>query len=171
MNKQIWASAVLMAGMGMTSCDSTSSTHTPQVYVANSQPAPVRVARLTLSQPDPTNHRSASSATQPKRVTRVARATSPRYIPPASPSFETPKEAPRRRPSVAQPVVLPGERLMVGKGGARSYSVKIGGIERVSLNCGARRTKAGLASWRKARMISTAWWCPVCGLIYGRANG
>ena len=133
MRNRIWASAVLMVGMGMMSCDSTSSTHVPQVYVADSQPTPVRAVRPTLSQPDPTDHRSASSATQPKRVTRVARATSPRYIPPASPSFETPKEAPRRRPPVAQPVVLPGERLMADKGGAKSYSIKIGGIEWVSL--------------------------------------
>ena len=45
MRNRIWASAVLMAGMGTMSCDSTSSTHVPQVYVANSQPAPVRSVR------------------------------------------------------------------------------------------------------------------------------
>lgn len=131
LNNRLLASAVLLAGMGMTSCDSTSSTHAPKEYRNES---PAQVARTI---PD-TGHRTGTPAKPAKRVTQVTQATSPRYIPPASPSFSTPPEPTRTRPRPAQPVILPGETLVVSKSSPKSYSKKVGGIEWVSLELWGR---------------------------------
>ncbi len=114
MTKRNLASAVLIVGMGLTSCQSTSSTHSPNNYRAQSSAGSLQSSR---SDPD----------------TRVARATSPRYIPPASPKFTTPAEPPRPVPMQSRPLVLPGEKLIVTNSKPPSYSKKVNGTEWVSL--------------------------------------
>jgi len=114
MTKRNLASAVLIVGMGLTSCQTTSSTHSPKIYHAQ-----------------PSGMGSQSSRSAPD--TRVARATSPRYIPPASSKFTTPAEPSRYIPMQSQPIVLPGEKLIVSKTKPPSYSKKVNGTEWVSL--------------------------------------
>ena len=103
MTNQKLASAVLFVGMGLTSCHTTTSPHSPR------------------------KNSSGSSA--------VARATSPRYIPPGKPSYTTPAEPPRQQPERAKPVVLIGEKLASAKPAPTAYSVKVHGAKWVSLEC------------------------------------
>ena len=142
MTNRILASAVLVVGMGLMSCDSTSSTRTQGGYRVEST---ARTARSTSN----TSHRSASSATKPKRVTQGVRATSPRFIPPAPPNFNPPKEGPRRPPLISRPVILSGEKLVNQGGRAKSYSVKVGQEKWVSLELWGKVHKGWFGHIRK----------------------
>ena len=144
MINRILASAVLMAGMGLTSCQSTSSTHSPKKYRNGFSAS---IARDTSD----ANHRSVTPAVRSERVTRVVRATSPRFIPPAPPNFNPPKEAPRRSPSISEPVILAGEKLLVQQRNAKSYSVKIGGTEWVSLELWGKTQKGWYGCIQKGK--------------------
>ena len=142
MTKRRLATATLVVCMGLISCESTSSTHTQNRHIIGSQS---RVARTTSN----ANHRSASSVTEAKRVTQGVRATSPRFIPPAPPNFNPPKEDPRRSPIVSQPVILTGEKLVNQGGRAKSYSVNVGQDKWVSLELWGKAHKGWYGQIRK----------------------
>ncbi len=142
MTKRRLIIATLVVCMGLISCDSTSSTHTQNGYSIGSQS---RVERTTSDE----NHRSASSVTEARRVTQGVRATLPRFIPPAPPNFNPPKEDPRRSPIVSQPVILTGEKLVNQGGRAKSYSVNVGQDKWVSLELWGKAHKGWYGQIRK----------------------
>ena len=106
MNNQSLALAAGVAGVVLMSC-STSSPNPPPAQ--------------------------GGARTAPKNSPTVRQATSPRYIPPARPRLQTPAEPTRPLRAAGQPVVLPGEQLLASRSAPSSYSVKVRGVEWVSL--------------------------------------
>ena len=108
MIKQKLAIAILVVSMGLISCESTSLSHTQKANRIGTS-LQSRVVRIP------------TSGSKSGQFTRAVRATSPRFIPPAPPNFNDPREDPRRAPIAAQPVILTGEQLLNQGGRAKSY--------------------------------------------------
>ena len=136
MIKQKLAIAILVVSMGLISCESTSLSHTQKANRIGTS-LQSRVVRIP------------TSGSKSGQFTRAVRATSPRFIPPAPPNFNDPREDPRRAPIAAQPVILTGEQLLNQGGRAKSYSINLGQDKWVSLELWGKAHKGWYGQIRK----------------------
>ncbi len=136
MIKRKLAIAILVVSMGLISCESTSSSHTQKANSIGTS-SQSRVARTP------------AFGSKNSQFTQTLRATSPRFIPPAPPNFNDPREDPRRSPIAAQPVILTGEQLLNQGGRAKSYSINLGQDKWVSLELWGKAHKGWYGQIRK----------------------